>query len=772
MKNPLFKRLPRELKSEFGKYLVIFLLLTSTIGLVSGFLVADNSMLLAYNESFEKYHVENGNFRTSSALGEHQKETIEQEGVQLYDLFYVEEALSNENTMRIFQNRTDVDQVCLMEGAFPQGADEIGVDRMYADNNGLHIGDMVESGDHTWKITGLVALSDYSALFQNNSDSMFDSVKFGVSVVSEEGFAVFGKEKLHYNYAWTYNIQPETEKEEKEVSETLMEKIGKTAHLEAFIPRYVNQAIIFTGDDMGGDLAMTMTLLYIVIAIMAFVFGITISNTIRKEAGVIGTLRASGYTRWELMLHYMTMPVLVTIVGALVGNILGYTVFKDVCAAMYYGSYSLPTYVTVWNLEAFWLTTLVPALIMLIVNSAVLYRSLRLSPLKFLRRDLSGKKQKKAIHLSQKMTIFTRFRLRVIFQNMSSYVVLFLGILFANLLLFFGLLLPSVLSHYQEEIQDNLLADYQYILSVPVSMAGGNSLQTAIEMLAFAGGTQTDNPDAEKFSAYSLDTLAEKYKSEEVLLYGVQPDSRYVDADFTTADGVYISSAYAEKFRLHTGDTITLKEKYEKGEYSFRVAGIYEYSAALCVFMDQQKLNEIFDLGEDYFSGYFSETPLTDLNEKYVGSVIDIDALTKISRQLDVSMGSMMGIFNVFSEMIFAVLIYLLSKLIIEKNAQSISMTKILGYSNAEISCLYILSTSIVVVLCILISLPIERGVMEILFREMMLSSMSGWITMWVDPMIYVEMFVAGVLTYTVVALLEYRRIRRVPMDEALKNQE
>lgn len=51
---------------------------------------------------------------------------------------------------------------------------------------------------------------------------------------------------------------------------------------------------------MGGDRAMVITLLYIVIVIMAFVFGITISNTIRKEAGVIGTLRASGYTRREL----------------------------------------------------------------------------------------------------------------------------------------------------------------------------------------------------------------------------------------------------------------------------------------------------------------------------------------------------------------------------------------------------------------------------------------------------------------------------------------
>ena len=89
---------------------------------------------------------------------------------------------------------------------------------------------------------------------------------------------------------------------------------------------------------------MVIMLLYIVMVIMAFVFGITISNTIRKEAGVIGTLRASGYTRQELVLHYMTLPVLVTLVGALIGNILGYTVFKDICAAMYYGSYSLPTY--------------------------------------------------------------------------------------------------------------------------------------------------------------------------------------------------------------------------------------------------------------------------------------------------------------------------------------------------------------------------------------------------------------------------------------------
>ena len=642
MKSPLRKRLPRELKSEIGKYLVVFILMVATIGFVSGFLVADGSMITAYNEGFEKYNIEDGNFRTAEQIYKTQREEIEELGVKLYDNFYLEEPLDNGSTMRIFKNREEINKICLMDGELPARRGEMAIDRMYADNNGLSVGDTLQSGKKTWKITGLVALSDYSCLFQNNNDSMFDSVKFGVSVVTEEEFDSLNQDKLQYNYSWIYDQKPETEKEEKEVSEDLMEDIGEIVTLESFVPQYLNQAITFTGDDMGGDKAMVIMLLYIVMVIMAFVFGITISNTIRKEAGVIGTLRASGYTRQELVLHYMTLPVLVTLVGALIGNVLGYTVFKDVCAGMYYGSYSLPTYVTRWNAEAFLLTTVVPVIIMLVVNYGVLRHKLKLSPLKFLRRDLSsGRRQKRAIRLSPRIKIFSRFRLRVIFQNMSNYIVLFIGIIFANLLLMFGLLLPSALSHYQGEIQGNMLAKYQYMLQVPVSAVSGNKFESLIFLLEFYMDSETDNEDAEEFSAYSLNTLPGKYK-----------------------------------------------------------------------------------------------------------------------------------MINGFAIMIYMVLIYLLSKIIIEKNAQSISMVKILGYTNGEISRLYIMSTSIVVVICLLLSLPIETAFMNVLFREMMLASISGWITLWIDPMIYVQMFVAGVITYAIVALLEFRKIKKVPMDEALKNVE
>ena len=234
MKNPLRKRLPRELKGELGKYLVVFILMVASIGFVSGFLVADNSMLIAYNEGFEKYNIEDGNFRTAEQVHKTQREEIEALGVKLYDNYYVEEPLDNGSTMRFFKNRQQVDKVCLMKGEMPSGQGEIAIDRMYADNNSLKVGDILTRGEKSWKITGLVALSDYSALFQNNNDSMFDSVKFGVAIVTDKDFEALNQVKLQYNYAWVYDKKPETEKKEKKMAEDLMEDMTGVVTLESF----------------------------------------------------------------------------------------------------------------------------------------------------------------------------------------------------------------------------------------------------------------------------------------------------------------------------------------------------------------------------------------------------------------------------------------------------------------------------------------------------------------------------------------------------------
>ena len=760
MKNPLIKRLPREFTGEIAKYIVIFIFMTAVIGLISGFLIADGSMLDTYNKSFDKYNIENGNFELYPKADDKLIDRLEEENVTIYENFYKEETVKvhnneklsedDQSVIRFYINRKDIDKVDVIEGRLAEDINEIAIDRMYAVNNNIKVGDTINAGGRILKVTGYVALSDYSCLFSDNSDTMFDSVKFGVGVVSESCFEAYDDTHIHYVYSWKYDNEPADDIEEKEMADDFMKVISNNAILTNYIPGYLNQAIHFTGDDIGSDRAMMIVLLYVVIVIMAFVFAVTTNNTIFKEANVIGTLRASGYTRGELLAHYILLPIIVTIIGALVGNILGYTVFKNIFVNAYYESYSLTTYTTLWNAEAFLLTTIVPFVIMVVINVLIIGYRLRLSPLKFLRKDLAVRKKKKALRLPG-FKFFNRFRLRIIIQNMPNYITLFIGILFANILLIFGLMMSPLLAHYQNEIQDKLIAQHQYVLKVPV---------------------EVDNDEAEKYCAKTLSTIDGRLKSEDVLIYGAANNSRYIDINSNELKPgeVYVSNGYAEKFRINKGDKITLKEKYEDKEYTFTVKGMYDYPSSFAIFMSDDYFKDIFDKAEDYYSGYLSSEKL-DIDEKYVATEITLDDLTKVSRQLDRSMGTSFELVKIFAVVLFAVLMFLLTKLIVEKNSTSISMVKILGYSNREISRLYVTSTTIVVVIAVIINIMLSVVIMNWLFRVFM-EQMSGWISCYYAPYVFVLMFVLNVGVYALISVFMMYKIKKIPMDEALKNVE
>ena len=141
MKNPLSRRLLRELRQDIGKYIALFLFLMLTTGFISGFLVADGSMVRAYDESFEKYDIESGHFILEDKLPDETKAKLEAAGVSVHELFYKEATLDNENTVRIFKNRSEVNKTDVLEGRLPENKGEIAADRLYLENNGLAIGD-------------------------------------------------------------------------------------------------------------------------------------------------------------------------------------------------------------------------------------------------------------------------------------------------------------------------------------------------------------------------------------------------------------------------------------------------------------------------------------------------------------------------------------------------------------------------------------------------------------------------------------------------------
>ena len=688
--------------------------------------------------------------------------------VQVYENFFrnEEEDYNNdgeaEGTIRVYAKNDNVDLACLLDGTFPEKADEIAIDRMHANNVGVKVGDEISVSGQKFKVVGLIAYVNYATLHEKATDLMFDAIKFDVAMVTQEGFDRFHK-SVHYSYTWNYVDTPADEVEQKAKSDDFMKAlltqvVCDEKELEDYMPRYANPAINFATDDMGSDKAMGGVLLDILIVIIAFIFAVTISNTIVKEASTIGTLRASGYTRGELVRHYISMPVIVTLLAACVGNILGYTVFKNVVVGMYYNSYSLPTYQTVWNPDAFFKTTIIPVVLMLVVNLIVIIKMMRHTPLQFLRHDLKKTKRKKAMRLP-KWSFLSRFRLRIMFQNVANYLILFVGIWFIGIMLAMAVGMPETLDYYKSNVSDMMFTNYQYVLKSYENEDG--------DIIT------TNNKDAEKFNMTSLQHKSDTL-DEEISVYGIEDDSRYVKiSDLSALKGneAYISASYADKYSLNVGDTAVLDAKYENKQYEFKIAGIYDHSQTLAVFLSNEQYCEIFDMDSDAFTGYLSDSEITDIDDDEIATVITEHDITKMCDQLDHSMGSYMTYFQYLCILLSAVLIYLLTKLIIEKNENAISMTKILGYENREIASLYLLSTTIVLVVIDVVSVILGVVIMKVVWR-IMLFSYSGWYAFRISTMGYVKMFLFILIGYLLVMVLDFRRIKRIPMDQALKNVE
>ncbi len=883
MVNPLSKRVPKELVGEWRKYIVLFLLLSITIGFVSGMYVANRSMLKAEEDGVDTYKLEYGHFELNAEADEElleklstgdkadirawaleeakktaeekilekadetavgQAEALIEQGMtglsveelveqiknsdefktrleearetaykeieeEINDKFDQEEAKktaedkkaeedffpvpikilqlyyknadqdidrdgSKDATVRVYRVPVEVDRACIMEGRIPSAEDEIAIDRMHADNNKIKVGDNILVQGKQFTVVGLIAMVNYSTLFEKNTDSMFDALTFNVGIVSPEGFAAIPA-STNYNYAWFYDddklgdqaIDPSASDEEKKLQEKKLSDNLMTAlytrclvaenELKDFVPRYNNRAVNFAKDDITGDESMAGILLYILIVMIAFIFGVSISGTITKEASTIGTLRASGYTKGELVRHYMSVPVLITLIAATVGNVLGYTAFKFIVVAMYYNSYSLPTYVTVWSPEAFIRTTLIPVALMILVTWVIIRRSMRFSPLKFLRHDLRTSRRKKAIKLPH-ISFFRRFRIRVVLQNIYNYLVLFLGLAFVMILLAFTFGLPATLDAYSDKVVDEMFCDYQYILKATEDKNGDP--------------VTTETAGAEQFSVTELLTTDGARAGEAITVYGVVKDSIYLKVPDDLAEGeVYISSAYRDKFRLSEGDSITMKQRFGSETYSFRVAGVLDYEGGLITVMGQDAFRRTFGLREDSFSGYLSDTEIKDIDAENIATTITVEDVTKISRQLKHSVGSYMSIFQVVCFFLALILIYMLTKVIIEKNENPISMVKILGYENREIASLYLISTTWFVLISSILLAFFGVKALTVIW-VLYLNSMDGWLPVHFGATDYLWIIGITFGAYLVVMLFDFRRIKRIPMDEALKNVE
>ena len=485
---PLAKRLPRELRHNIGKYLGIFLLMCGSIALTSGFLLAAHSIGCLIDNMRNEYTIEDGRVTTSFEATDAQLEAAEGAtegvgGVTFHKNFCIDAAIKKptgddgtKRTLRTYAHRTEVDIASYCEGTKPQADNEVAVDRVFATNNGLAVGDKVELCGRAYTICGIMTLPDSQALFPNNSDFTVNTITFGVAEVTDAGFTALEDAggAPAYTYSFTFNDRDLSVAERTDAEKDMVEALTDAdARVDDLIDADSNQGIGYARDDVDGDSTMWTTLLDIIIVIMAFVFVVLTDATIEEESAVIGTLLASGYRKREIILRYLALPAIVGILAAGLGCTLGVAFFTEPMRNLYYGSYSLPPFRVYWSWEIFIKCAIVPAAALVLITLAGLLRKMGKTPLQFLRHEASGKSgTKRGLRLPERMGFVARFRLRVFLRNLGNFATLFVGIAFASLLLLFGLAILPTMTHYADNLETSLVAAHQYTLKAPLELEG------------------------------------------------------------------------------------------------------------------------------------------------------------------------------------------------------------------------------------------------------------------------------------------------------------
>lgn len=833
----LYKRVFRDLKSHFLRNSALFILLTIMISVTSGFLVVSESTAAKNNQLMTSGKVEDGQVYLASPMSERIEHSMPKNDITAEKMYRVDAKLPHNKILRLYGNRDNINLPIVDDGRLAKKSNEVALSTNYIENNHLKLGDeicvpgscFVDLKKRTLKIVGVYVSPDYNSPFQKNSDFMFDNIDFGIGLVSKELASQFNPSKTVFQVSYRFKnpelrpvnnvkigvkktpISKPNQQKKKIIENDFLTKVSSDGTLLGVLKSEDNKGINYMMDDMGGDRPMMMVLGALMVILIAFLFAVASSSKIVEDSEIIGTLLATGYRKSEILKQYMATPVIVTLAAALCGNILGYTLLIKPYSTVYYRSFNLPAFKALFNSQALILTTVVPVLIMLLINYAYLVKSLKYSPLDFLRHSISKKKYRK-IQPFKSAGFKTRFRVRVLINSIGDYIIMAIGIFTISLLLFYAFSASPTFDKFSKASSAGLVSKYQYILKSPVplkaigsdSAAGSDSSTTpnpsagsdsdigsgsnigsgiapdsntasspSIGSGSSIGSDLSVNLQAEKFTISSASVYMRIRKSnEEISTMGISDSSRYFKKLRLPKDEkhVVISDGLAKKAEKDVGDYIRIKNEITGKTNKYKISAIFKYEPALTAFFPREQLNKIIGKDNGYFNGYLSNQKL-NIDEKFLATTVDKETVSDAGKTLKSIVGPMLDIFTYASLTFFFVFIFILTKIIINKNRLSIAYLKIFGYTRNEISLIYIMPTTVVLILTFILSWPIQKKLLSYI-SFVAFSKFAGYFELAISNALFYKAFGYALLIYILVCIGQVYNISKINYGEVLKNRE
>ncbi|MBR6273765.1 MAG: hypothetical protein IKR27_02000, partial [Lachnospiraceae bacterium] len=244
-----------------------------------------------------------------------------------------------------------------------------------------------------------------------------------------------------------------------------------------------------------------------------------------------------------------------------------------------------------------------------------------------------------------------------------------------------------------------------------------------------------------------------------------------IDVSQLNENEIIISDVMAEKLGIKVGDKISIDNKLTLTKWKPVVKGIVDFKLGIYAFTSQKILNEQLGKEDDYYNVVFSDKELDGIDDNYVSAIMTKDKIADSARQMKSLMASLIVMLTAVGIICYVIVMFMLTKMVIEKNALNISLLKVFGYRNNEVNKLYLSMTEIMIVVSIIIFLPLQYLMMTKLWPYM-LSSMSGFFYFRVTPVVLLSIVLIGTATCLITNMIHVKHVRSIAMTEALKNRE
>ncbi|MBQ5338291.1 MAG: FtsX-like permease family protein [Oscillospiraceae bacterium] len=204
MNKVLRKRLLRDLRANFGRYLALFLLFVMGLYLVVSIVGSSEMIIQGTEHQKAKNMVEDGQFSVFLPLSDDDLSGLTMDGTTIEPMFSLDLKTDEHATLRLFANRNKIDLIQLDEGTLAAKNGEAVVEKGYADAHRIHIGDMLTAGGTDFRITGIGSVPDYDMCIAKFSDTAVERSTFGLLFVTAEQYDAIKENGAQNAEEYTY----------------------------------------------------------------------------------------------------------------------------------------------------------------------------------------------------------------------------------------------------------------------------------------------------------------------------------------------------------------------------------------------------------------------------------------------------------------------------------------------------------------------------------------------------------------------------------------